>query len=295
MTTRHSVQLAKGVSVVLHRTLRIPDDGREYPLTPGLGPFPVLGDGDELFVPMHLREALWLGFEAPYWRPHALKVGIGGIDALTGEAFAPDSLSADPQDYLVIPDQPWLDGINAGDGFIRQFVAARLGEGLSVEAQLSGAEDRGGLQLSLFAPKPGRFPDQPPVERIDVMCCASPDVGLGAGGRMRQEIYEDTYGLDTWEPEPVATVEIRLLEAHAFAERFDVAVPPTPVDADTYTRHGLPWFDLYDPSRQDVAATDRLKGVRSIDELAGGAGEPPLEIADAQTVALANDAPVVAD
>ena len=32
---------------------------------------------------------------------------------------------------LVVPDQPWLDGINAGNGFIRQVVAMPLG-GLSL-------------------------------------------------------------------------------------------------------------------------------------------------------------------
>lgn len=64
---------------------------------------------DGLVVPMHVREAMWLNFESPWWKPHALKVGIGGIDALTGESFDPRRLIADPQDHLVLPGQPWLD------------------------------------------------------------------------------------------------------------------------------------------------------------------------------------------
>lgn len=35
------------------------------------------------------------------------------------------------------PRQPWLDGINSGDGYIRQFVAMKLGEGYTVEKQVS--------------------------------------------------------------------------------------------------------------------------------------------------------------
>src|SRR6201999_2702855 len=100
------------------------------------------------------------------------------------------------QDYVVIPDQPWLDGINAGDGFIRQFVAVPLGAGLTVEGQLTGHEEQGGMTLALHAPRPGRFPDEPPAPMWTdgVRLAAAPmemSMGLGAGGRMRQEIYAD--------------------------------------------------------------------------------------------------------
>ena len=37
------------------------------------------------------------------------------------------------QNYCVLPKQPWLDGINYGDGYIRQFVAMPLGKGYTVE------------------------------------------------------------------------------------------------------------------------------------------------------------------
>jgi len=96
--------------------------------------------------------------------------GIGGIDPISGEEFDPAGLSSKSQDHLVIPDQPWLDGINAGDGFIRQFVAVPLGEGLTVEAQRTGREVEGGLTLSLFEPRPGKFPDDGPRwgERMQV-------------------------------------------------------------------------------------------------------------------------------
>jgi len=41
-----------------------------------------------------------------------------------------------------------LDGINAGQGFIRQFVAIPLGSGVTVEAQLTGKEEQGGIEVS---------------------------------------------------------------------------------------------------------------------------------------------------
>jgi hypothetical protein len=141
MIALDSIPLSERCSVSLHRTLRIPDHGSDYPLPPSLGAMPVYPvDDDDFVVPMHRAEALWLGFDAPSWKPHVLKVGIGGIDAISGEVFDPTKLAAEPH-YAVIPDQPWLDGINAGDGFIRQFVAVPLGEGLTVEGQLTGKEE----------------------------------------------------------------------------------------------------------------------------------------------------------
>ena len=44
----------------------------------------------------------------------------------------------DPQNYVVVPGQPWLDGYCVEKGIIRQFVAMPLGQGYSVEEQLTG-------------------------------------------------------------------------------------------------------------------------------------------------------------
>jgi hypothetical protein len=134
------VQFGDRFSVSLHRTLRIPDDGRVYPLPPGFGLFPLRRashiaprPGLELIVPLYQREALWLGCSAAPWKPNAVKVIVGGVNAVSG---LPDATTAlgDPQDYLVCPHQPWLDGFNAGGGVIRQFVAMPLGQGYGIEA-----------------------------------------------------------------------------------------------------------------------------------------------------------------
>ncbi len=189
---------------------------------------------------------------------------------------------------MVIPEQPWLDGINAGDGFVRQFVAVALGEGLTVEGQLTGAEDVGGLQLALFASRPGRFPDDPPFveghEDLCVMAGAAP-MGVAAGGRLRQEIYADEHGLATWQPEPVATVHLDLVDALAFEALTGRAAPPPVVDAATYTQFGFPWFDLIDATGEDIAAAERLADVRSLADLEGR-DEQPLPIPEAQVIRL---------
>merc|ERR1719401_1456867 len=74
-------------------------------------------------------------------------VGAGGVNALSGETFVPGELQASPQSYCTVPRQPWLDGIKSGEGVIRQFVSTTKGSGASVEAQVHGSDEVGGLQL----------------------------------------------------------------------------------------------------------------------------------------------------
>jgi hypothetical protein len=265
---RDSLRVGDSFAVSLQRTLRIPDDGREYPLPPGLGRFPIRrapGAEARFLVPIHQCEALWLSFEGGAWPPHAVKVGIGGIDALTGAPFDPGVLSMTPQDHLVAPEQPWLDGINAGDGHICQFVAVPLGSGHTVEAQLTGTERRGGLQLLVVPPNPGAFAGPPPP-----LVCACADggapMGLAAGGRMRQQIAIDGHGTGAWDMSRATLVDLRLCNSADWRAITGEEPPPTPISVETYNAHGLPWFELYS-ERGDVAPSAALPGVHSLSEL----------------------------
>ena len=108
-------------------------------------------------------------------RPSALKVAVGKVCALSGRTWSErlhDGSEGGTQDYVVVPGQPWLDGINAGNGSIRQFVAMPLGMGYTVEGQITGEETHGGLQLCVFDPKPGFAVAPPPPPR-----CAAPAAG----------------------------------------------------------------------------------------------------------------------
>ena len=202
---------------------------------------------------MYQREALWLSFDSRAWRPVALKVGIGKVNAVSGKRWTRDAHGAKPQDYIVCPDQPWLDGINAGDGFIRQFVAMPLGMGYTVEGQLTGEEEVGGIQLdgvraeARALPRPrARRRCEAPTTSASHAAMRAASMGLGAGGRMRQEIYPDEYGIDTWDRERSGRVFVHIVNSMDFREITGLEPPPTPVSARTYTDYGLPWFDLYD-------------------------------------------------
>ena len=76
-------------------------------------------------------------------------------NAVSGQPWGP-GLSQAPQNYVVLPEQPWLDGYCVAKGVIRQFVAARLGDGYTAEEQLRGTT-RGGLQLEAIPLRPEAF------------------------------------------------------------------------------------------------------------------------------------------
>ncbi|MGP3689832.1 hypothetical protein ACTVZO_34920 [Streptomyces sp. IBSNAI002] len=152
--------LGKGVQIRFIRTLRLPESGT-HALPPGLGEFPLrrvedypdtappewLAKGG-VMLPVYLREAMWLSFGRSA-EPAALQVGVGKVCAVSGERWT-GRLARDPQNYVVLPRQPWLDGINSGDGTVRQFVAVPLGLGATVEGQVTGEETTGGVQLQAF-------------------------------------------------------------------------------------------------------------------------------------------------
>lgn len=259
----------RGFAISFQRTLRIPDDGKTYPLPPGLGAFPIRKVADyagsvpeswdqpgAVFVPLYQREALWLRFHSRGWKPNAVKIAVGRLNAISGTPWD-EPLNAAEQDYVVSPPQNWLDGINAGAGFVRQFVAQPLEV---------GAEAAGGVQVLVYEAKAGRFPDEEPAfERnairmpgkiglsAGVTPGASAEMSLGAGGRMKQKIYPDPHGIDTWDPDNTGRVTVYLVNSTAYQKITGEAPPPSPISAENYRQAGLPWLHGYDEHWDDPA------------------------------------------
>jgi hypothetical protein len=290
----HRIVVGKEFSIAFLRTLRIPDDGQVYPLPPELGEFRIhpvedfasqvpaqwLTEGG-VFLTLFQREALWIGFDGTAWKPNAVKIGVGDVNAVSGEAWREELGS--PQDYLVCPPQPWLDGINAGDGFVRQFVATPLGSDESVEAQLTG-RDIGGMRLLVYEPRPGKFPDHPPRRGLlgaqAAESTTSGALSVAAGGMIRQRIYPDRWGVNTWDPTNVASIRVHLLNSAQYSAITGLEPPASPIDASAYARFGFPWFDLYDEGLGDVPARERLARVRTARDR-GQERRQPLEAPDA--------------
>ncbi|MEV5438422.1 hypothetical protein AB0K80_20765 [Streptomyces sp. NPDC052682] len=330
-----TLRLPGGVAVRFIRTLRLPEHGT-HPLPPGLGEFPVRRVADHpdtvpeawrarggVMLPVYLREAMWLSF-AGTTEPAALQVGVGKVCAVSGLPWS-DRLSRDPQNYLVLPRQPWLDGINSGTGTVRQFVAVPLGLGATVEGQITGEETWGGVQLQTFPlndrelakwreqerrraqrtrllPPPGgagpALMGAPPatgaVPAAPAAAPAGPQravaMGLGVGGSMRQEVYQDDRPPSDWAEQPAGRVFVHLVTPPEWRRITGEEPPPSPVDRAAYTRAGLPWFEYYDQDAQDLAPTDPLQSVKPVGDWLGDDHEPWQEPAPHQVQQL-KDAP----
>lgn len=317
----NALRLPGGVQVRFIRTLRLPESGT-HALPPGLGEFPVrrVEDyGDRVpaewrarggvMLPVYLREAMWLSF-AGTAEPAALQVGVGKVCAVSGRPWT-SRLRRDPQNYVVLPRQPWLDGINSGKGTVRQFVAVPLGLGATVEGQVTGEEVWGGVQLQSFPlnerelaawreaerdkarrlprmpmaagaygaampmaapPAPGAAPA--PAGGAPLRARSAPAMGLGVGGSMRQEVYADDRPLKSWAEEPAGRVFVHLVTPPEWRRITGEAPPPSPVDRAAYTRAGLPWFDYYDEDASDLAPADELGSVKPVGDWLGDDHEP---------------------
>ena len=339
--------------IEFQRTLRIPDDGKDYPLPAGLGEFPLFDVNTfpvsedwkrhgGAFLPMHPSEAMWMRFWSPSCYPFAMKVATGKITAITGDTWSMPLSTA--QDYLAIPEQPWLDGFCVEKGVVRQFVATALGEGHTAEEQLTGRAEWGGLQLVVYPMRADEYrlrielPRQleheldgmldelneavrhldKPFRKIEHLLdkqdgrlsdihalleqykslpgwdalgndlarleqsrkdaiklrdkwekafypwrryrgdgldlasgiryslrSASADMGMAAGGRIKQEIAKDPYGLEVWDQDHPSRCFVHLVGADAFTSITGKQPPTEPVTPAQYAAARIPWFDYY--------------------------------------------------
>jgi len=357
------LRIGRHTKVSFHRTLRIPEDGRAYPLPAGFGRLPILRVEDYakrvpekwieqggFIIPLYQREALFLEFAGVKWRPTIAKVSVGHVNAISGKSH---DLQIRPhrQDYVLIPDQRWLDGINSGDGSVSQFVAMPLGQGYTVEAQVTDEEKCGGFQLAVFDPRPGRFPDENPARRKEAVTArkrrtaqqelfrllpkreaqvirslqmrtlsrvaselgmskeairtivagveaqfenalgsdgfwgvipyphleeefeksevkfslrAEDEMGIAAGGRIRQQIFEDTYGAESWDGSAYRDIAIHIVNSEAYHRITGLPAPPSPITADVYARQKIPWYSDYNEPARSVAPVSIFKRILSI-------------------------------
>ena len=290
------------MTVHFQRTLRIPDDGASYPLPPGLGSFPLRHVDDfaprippawleqgGVMLPMYQAEAMWLHFDDDHidsrgtGYPFAIKVATGKLNAVTGSEWRPRLHR--PQDYLVAPEQPWLDGYCVEQGLVRQFVAMPLGAGYTAEEQLTGKAEHGGLQIMVYPMKREAFERRFPSRAIPTMAreadghfvlFAAPAMGLAPGGLMRQEIYADPFDINDWDTDHSSRCFVHIANSMVWRAITGGAPPTTPPTSEEYTRAGLPWFDYLDENANALRGSKILAGLKSVFTMGKEKGDVPL-------------------
>jgi hypothetical protein len=82
----------------------------------------------------------------------------------------------------------------------------------------------------------------PQVCDYSVPCSSKPDMGLAPGGRMRQEIYADAYGLADWDCSQTSRCFVHIANSVMWQAITGEQPPTKPLTALQYTKAGLPWF-----------------------------------------------------
>jgi len=290
-----------GVVIDFQRTLRVPDDDTNHFLPPGLGRFPLrhiedydlknnnhLKERGGVIMPMFQTDAVWLSFtpfDGAYilTYPIAIKIGTGKICAVSGDEWT-SNLNRNPQDYVVTPEQEWIDGYNVDKlGSVRQFIAAPLGQGYTVEEQMRGSSSVGGIQIQAYPLKRekyelllkaeeykhGRLVEEHRCASYEpsMEASASLDMGLAPGGLINQKIYEDPYSFDDWDLRSTDRCFVTLANANQWMSITGEEPPISPLSAKEYSEHGLPWFHYFDGDREAIDGAKKLGKVKSVKEL----------------------------
>jgi hypothetical protein len=268
------------------RTMRVPDDGKPYPLPTGLGLFPLRHledfeaslprswrDRGGIVMPLWRGEAMWIAFDVRY--PCAIKIGMGRINVLNGRRWA-ERLSSAANDYIVAPPQPALDGFRTREqDVVRQFVAVPLGLGYSAEEQITSKARHGGIQVVIYPMSSARY------ELLRAQHAATGGGGsdgagwalmafeggpeptplaIAAGGRLKERIFADPFGVGCWDQAARIRCVLTLIDAGEWPAITETPAPTAPFTAADYEREGLPWFEYYN----DGVALSAVSGVADI-------------------------------
>jgi len=231
---------------------------------------------------MWKNEALYIRFDGDL---AAVKVAAGKICVVSGKPWT-SGLVQTPQNFVEAPKQKWIDGYAVADGHVKQFVAWTLGEGVTVEEQVSGKAEWGGIQIQLFHPTADRLRRDHVAKGPIAMGAdfnlrsyssgigtksASPSLlgsrfrrmGLGVGGSMEQKIYKGS-GIEDYDQTDYGRVFVHIVDATAWKDLTGYE-PHAPLTRTDYNKYGVPWFQVNDGGAEAVSANGALDGVVSVD------------------------------
>jgi len=101
-----------------------------------------------------------------------------------------------------------------------------------------------------------------PLDECSVSDNILSSMGLGMGGSMKQDIYDDRFTPGDWENGFSTRCFVHLLNSLDYARVTKTLPPHRPFEATDYINAGLPWFDYY--SDQSVLeGTEVFKGLKT--------------------------------
>ena len=111
------------------------------------------------------------------------------------------------------------------------------------------------------------------MEMADAM---SYDMGLGAGGKMKQDIYDDSYPFHVWDTGNTSRCFVHLCNSMVWRSITGQEPPTTPPTSREYSRAGLPWFDYYADGAKAVEGSEKLASLKTVKTIGKEKGDVPL-------------------
>ncbi len=158
-----------------------------------------------------------------------------------------------------------------------------LGSGYTAEEQLTGKAENGGLQIVAYPMKRERyeelFGEQFAYAAMpDMVLHAAPicEMGMAPGGRMRQEIYDDEYGLDAWDQRHASRCFVTVANSVQWRAIAGEQPPTRPPTARQYADAGRPWLEYFGGDATALAGAEKLERLKSVGTIGKQLGQTPL-------------------
>ena len=101
-------------------------------------------------------------------------------------------------------------------------------------------------------------------------------MGLGAGGTMRQEIYEDDHNFEDWDSGQSKRCFVHLCNSLMWRQFTGSNPPHPPFTGKEYAEADIPWFDHYRDDLAAVPGSELLNRVKSVLKLGKAKKASPL-------------------
>jgi hypothetical protein len=105
------------------------------------------------------------------------------------------------------------------------------------------------------------------------------EMGIARGGKIRQQIMEDTYGAASWDEAAFRDVVIHIVNSEVYQHITGREAPPSPITDEQYRNCNIPWYSDYQenaPSLSPVTVFKRILSIGQIDKNRGVAEENAL-------------------
>ena len=166
------------------------------------------------------HDAFWIGFEADPELNFAVTIDLDGRNALSGERGWSRGLTHNPKNFLLIPDQPWLDARVGQDGSLQQLIPS-FGEEVRAVGIATGAE----IRLTVYPIPSADLEFKQPPQAQGPQPQYAPDSATAAKGQPIHPWQGRTLRRDAPEPEACAKLSVAIVQLSLFESLTHISLP----------------------------------------------------------------------